>query len=143
MIRSHRLTRRSPESTTFTEYSIFVMLTKKWGVEFTAAFEEWWQAIDARTQAAVDAYVTMLEERGPTLGYPYSSKLSGSRHRHMRELRVQSSGRPLRVLYAFDPRRVAVLLVGGDKTGDDRFYERLIRQADRLYDEHLATLPTD
>lgn len=47
------------------------MLSKNWMVEFTLAFEEWWQTIDAGAQAAVDAYVTMLEERGPTLGYPY------------------------------------------------------------------------
>lgn len=96
--------------------------------------------IGAGAQAAVDAYVTMLEERGPTLGYPYTSKVMGSRHSHMRELRIQHAGRPIRVLYAFDPRRVVVLLVGGDKTGEDRFYERLIPIADRLYDEHLEEL---
>ncbi len=58
----------------------------------------------------------------------------------MRELRVQRAGRPLRIFYAFDPRRVAILLIGGDKTGDDRFYERFIPIADRLYDEHLDEL---
>lgn len=58
----------------------------------------------------------------------------------MRELRIQSGGRPLRVLYSFDPRRVAILLIGGDKTGKDRFYETQVPIADRLYDEHLAAL---
>ena len=58
----------------------------------------------------------------------------------MRELRIQSEGRPLRVFYAFDPRRSAILLIGGDKTGDDRFYERLIPVADGLYDVHLKEL---
>jgi hypothetical protein len=58
----------------------------------------------------------------------------------MRELRVQSGGRPLRIFYAFDPRRTAILLVGGDKTGDDRFYESFIPEADRLYDEYLDEL---
>lgn len=58
----------------------------------------------------------------------------------MRELRVQHHGRPYRVLYAFDPRRMAILLIGGDKTGDDNFYERIVPTADRLYDEHLTTL---
>jgi hypothetical protein len=58
----------------------------------------------------------------------------------MRELRVQSGGRPLRVFYAFDPRRVAILLIGGDKTGQDRFYEVHLPLADRLYDEHLIEL---
>ena len=58
----------------------------------------------------------------------------------MRELRIQSAGRPLRVFYAFDPRRTAILLIGGDKTGDDRFYERHAPIADRLYDEYLDEL---
>jgi hypothetical protein len=58
----------------------------------------------------------------------------------MRELRIQSEGRPLRVFYAFDPRRSAILLIGGDKTGDDRFYERMIPVADELYDVHLEEL---
>ncbi|MGH7649807.1 MAG: type II toxin-antitoxin system RelE/ParE family toxin, partial [Gemmatimonadaceae bacterium] len=71
---------------------------------------------------------------------PYSSGVVTSRHAHMRELRVQHGGRPYRVLYAFDPRRAAILLVGGDKTGDDRWYERFVPVADRLYDEHLLTI---
>jgi hypothetical protein len=58
----------------------------------------------------------------------------------MRELWVQSGGKPLRVFYAFDPRRMAILLIGGDKTGDKRFYDRLIPLADDLYDEHLTEL---
>lgn len=58
----------------------------------------------------------------------------------MRELRVQHRGRPYRVLYAFDPWRVALLLIGGEKTGDDRWYERFVPIADRLYDEHLRTI---
>ena len=58
----------------------------------------------------------------------------------MRELRIQSDGRPLRIFYAFDPRRVAILLIGGDKKGDDRFYARLIAVADKLYKEHLESL---
>lgn len=55
----------------------------------------------------------------------------------MRELRIQSGGRPIRVFYAFDPRRSAILLIGGDKTGDGRFYERMLRVADALYDEYI------
>lgn len=58
----------------------------------------------------------------------------------MRELRTQSSGQPLRTLYAFDPLRVAVLLVGGDKTGDDRWYERFVALADGIYEEHPREL---
>ena len=58
----------------------------------------------------------------------------------MRELRVQSAGKPLRIFYAFDPRRSAILLIGGDKTGNTRFYKRYVPVADRLYDDHLEAL---
>lgn len=75
-----------------------------------------------------------------TLPFPHSSGVSGSRHPHMRELRIKCKGRQIRVLYAFDPTRTAVLLIGGDKTGDDRFYEKTIPLADDLYDEHLTEL---
>ena len=63
-----------------------------------------------------------------------------SKHSHMRELRTQHEGRPYRTLYAFDPRRAAILLIGGDKTGNDRWYETHIPMADKLYDAHLDEL---
>lgn len=100
----------------------------------------WWDALGEDEQISIDAYVIKLEQRGPNLPFPYSSGVTGSRYSHMRELRVQSGGKPLRVFYAFDPRRAAILLIGGDKTGDKRFYERMIPLADRLYDDHLAAL---
>ncbi len=58
----------------------------------------------------------------------------------MRELRVQSGGKPIRIFYAFDPRRAAILLIGGRKSGKKRFYDQTVPIADRLYDEHLADL---
>ena len=58
----------------------------------------------------------------------------------MRELRIQHKGRPYRILYAFDPRRAAILLIGGDKTGNDRWYEVYVPVADKLYAEHLRQL---
>jgi hypothetical protein len=91
-------------------------------------------------QESVAVAVGLLEARGPTLGYPHTSGVAQSKHSHMRELRIQHQGRPYRVFYAFDPRRTAILLLAGDKTGDDRFYERMVPIADRLYDEHLAQL---
>ncbi|MFH2007672.1 MAG: type II toxin-antitoxin system RelE/ParE family toxin [bacterium] len=106
-------------------------------VEFTDEFGTWWDTLADAEQESVAASVGLLEARGPVLPYPHSSGIEGSKHGHMRELRVQHQGRPIRVFYAFDPRRVALLLIGGDKTGDDRFYERMIPIADRLYDEHL------
>ena len=76
----------------------------------------------------------------PHLPFPYSSGVNGSRHSAMRELRVQHQGHPFRVLYIFDPRRVALLLLGGDKTGDDRWYEKNVPVADHLYEKYLAEI---
>lgn len=112
----------------------------RWDVEYTNEFGEWWQELSEAQQDDVAAMVGLLEAKGPSLPFPFSSGISGSRHGHMRELRVQHRGIPLRILYAFDPRRCALLLIGGDKTGDDRWYERHVPLADRLYDQHLAAL---
>jgi hypothetical protein len=111
-----------------------------WDVEYTNEFGAWWGTLGERVQDDIAAMVSLLEERGPQLPFPYSSGVSGSRHSHMRELRVQSSGDPLRVFYAFDPRRTAILLIGGNKAGNDRFYERMIPMADRLYDDYLLEI---
>jgi hypothetical protein len=106
-------------------------------VEYTDEFDGWWATLGEAEQEDIAAIVNLLEARGPQLPFPYSSAIRGSRHGHMRELRVQSGGEPLRIFYAFDPRRTAILLVGGNKGGDDRFYKRMIPLADRLYDEYL------
>ena len=111
-----------------------------WEVEFTDEFGHWWDGLTTGEQAAITATVELLENRGPHLPYPHSSGIQGSRHTNMRELRIQHGGRPYRILYAFDPRRVAILLIGGQKTGDDRWYRRYVPVADRLYDAHLAEL---
>ena len=114
-----------------------------WDVEFTDEFEEWWNTLTEGEQISVDATVRLLEERGPQLPFPYSSGINGSKHNHMRELRTQHEGRPYRTLYAFDPRRTAILLIGGDKTGDEQWYERFVPIADRLYDQHLKELKNE
>ena len=111
-----------------------------WDVEYTDEFGGWWAGLDEAERISVGATVGLLVERGPRLGYPHSSDVRGSRHGHMRELRIQHQGRPIRVFYAFDPRRTAILLLGGDKTGDGRFYERMVPEADALYDEYLEEL---
>lgn len=109
-------------------------------VEYTDEFERWWKTLDESEQASVTAYVQLLEQRGPYLPHPYSSGIEGSRYSRMRELRIQHKGDPYRVLYAFDPRRVAILLIGGEKTGNDRWYDEFVPLADELYDEHLRGL---
>ncbi len=111
-----------------------------WQVEYTDEFGAWWDSLTEDEKIRVTASVGLLERRGPNLPFPHSSGISGSRHGHMRELRVQVGARPIRIFYAFDPRRVAILLIGGDKTGDGQFYERFVPIADRLYDEHLVEI---
>lgn len=109
-------------------------------VEVTDEWLEWYEGLSGAEQDEIAATIGMLEERGPHLPFPYSSSISSSRFSHMRELRTQVHGRPFRTLYAFDPRRMAILLIGGDKTGDDRWYDVFVPKADHLYDEHLALL---
>ena len=111
-----------------------------WDVEFTDEFEAWWNNLSESEQIKIDATVRLLEEYGPDLPYPMSSGVIGSRHSHMRELRIQVHGRPFRILYAFNPKRAAILLIGGDKTGNDLWYEANVPIADRLYDRHLEEL---
>src|ERR1043165_6085348 len=111
-----------------------------WEVEFTDEFERWWSSLDAEEQESLAASVELLRQFGPHLSRPHADTLKGSKHPNMKELRTQHQGRAIRTLFAFDPRRCAILLIGGDKTGDDRFYGRMIPVADRLYDEHLEQL---
>src|SRR5258708_4712017 len=111
-----------------------------WEVEYTDQYGEWWDGLSDKEQDCMDFAVGLLEVRGPALGYPHSSTVNQSRHRHMRELRVQHAGRPFRVLYAFDPRRMAILLLGCVKTGNSRWYTENVPKADKLYDEHLLEI---
>jgi hypothetical protein len=112
----------------------------KWEIEYTDEFGQWWETLLEMEQASIDAGVMLLEDYGPNLRFSYSSGINGSKHGNMRELRIQHEGRPFRILYAFDPRRCAILLIGGDKTGNDRWYDNNVSLADRLYDDHLETL---
>ncbi|MDH3207954.1 MAG: type II toxin-antitoxin system RelE/ParE family toxin [Gemmatimonadota bacterium] len=109
-------------------------------VEVTDEWLAWFEGLTADEQEELAASIGLLEARGPHLPFPHSSGVTSSRHSHMRELRSQIHGRPFRTLYAFDPRRVAILLIAGDKTGDDRWYQVFTPRADALYDEHVRTL---
>ena len=111
-----------------------------WDVEYTDEFAEWWQQLSIVEQEAVAYSVELLTQLGPNLPYPHSSSINGSRHNHMRELRTQAQGKPFRTLYAFDPRRTAILLIASDKTGDKRWYDTYVPIADQLYDDHLQQL---
>ena len=109
----------------------------EWEFEYTDEFGEWWDALTEDEQIDVAAVIGLLEKKGPSLPFPYSSDVKGSKFKQMRELRIQHKGMPYRTLYAFDPRRTAILLIGGNKTGDDRWYEKFVPIADKLYQEHL------
>lgn len=108
-----------------------------WDVEFTDQFEQWWDALDEDGQEAIDAAVRVLEARGPALGRPLVDTIEGSRHQNMKELRAGT----IRVLFCFDPRRNAILLIGGDKRDRwEQFYAEMVPVADSLYDEHLEEI---
>lgn len=108
-----------------------------WTVEYTDWIEQHWHTLSETEQIKLDSAIRLLEHYGPKLPFPYSSGVKGSKFSHMRELRVQIKGRPFRYFYAFDPRRIAILLCGGNKAGKKHFYEEQIALADRLYDEHF------
>lgn len=112
-----------------------------WEVNYTAEFGSWWNHLDQSDQERLNAGVERLASRGPTLGRPHVDTISSSRHHNMKELRTRTGGRELRVLFAFDPRREAILLIGGDKTGLwGEWYEAMIPVADDLYDRHLGEI---
>ncbi len=106
-----------------------------WEVEYTDQFESWWDDLEEEEQEAIDAAVELLQERGPNLGRPLVDNVQQSKHANMKELRPTKS---IRVLFAFDPRRVAILLIGGDKARLwNRWYDKTVPIADALFDEHL------
>ena len=109
-------------------------------MRYTDQFEEWWDDLDESAQDAVAARVEVLEEIGPALGRPAVDQIKSSRHQNMKELRASADG-ALRVLFAFDPERRAILLIGGNKTGSwNRWYEEMVPVADDLFDDHLQEL---
>lgn len=108
-------------------------------VEYTDEFGAWWEMLTDLEQDMVTAAVNRLLEYGPTLGRPYVDTIQGSRYANMKELRPR--GGAIRILFAFDPRRVAILLLGGDKTGQWRaWYDTAVPIADHLYGRYLDEL---
>lgn len=108
-----------------------------WEVEYTDEFEAWWHQLSEDDQERADALVEILAEKGPAAGRPAVDTVKGSRHPNMKELRPGT----VRVLFAFDPRRAAILLLGGDKRDRwDEWYQQMIPIADDLFDAHLKEL---
>lgn len=115
-------------------------MNTRWEVEYTDEFGTWWNSLREAEQEDVDAVIKLLEAKGPQLSFPYSSGIEGAKYTHLRELRVSSNSNPIRVLYAFDPRRMAILLIGGNKRGNDRWYNTYVPIAEKLYTQHIEEL---
>lgn len=113
-----------------------------WEVATTLAFDAWFTDLDEDSQVEIIAKVELLKLFGPQLARPHADTLNGSRYANMKELRGKTAEHVLRVAFAFDPQRSAILLVGGDKAGvsERQFYKQLIEKADQLYAAHLAKL---
>ena len=113
-----------------------------WTVEFHEDFEPEFDALPEDVQNKLFAHVSLLETFGSELGRPHVDTLNGSRHSNMKELRFKAADGVWRVAFAFDPRRNAILLVAGDKSGgsERRFYKQLIKTADARFDAHLSQL---
>ncbi len=109
---------------------------------FCDEFEPEFEALDEAVQDELLAQLRVLERFGPSLGRPQVDTLKGSKHANMKELQFRADNGVWRVAFAFDPERAAVVLVGGDKSGgsQQRFYKRLIKDADERFDRHLAAL---
>jgi hypothetical protein len=112
-----------------------------WDIEL-AAVAAWLELLSDDDYHQVIAALELLQERGPQLGRPLVDSIKGSRHKNMKELRPGTSGRSeMRLLFAFDPLRQAIVLVAGDKSGDwNGWYRKNVPLADHLFDEHLQTL---
>ncbi len=111
-----------------------------WDVEVTNEFRDWWRRLEPAQQEALTERIELLAERGPDLGRPVVDRIESSRHHNMKELRAAQGG-ALRVLFMFDPRRTAILLLGGDKSDAwSAWYEHAIPMADDLYDAYLTEL---
>jgi len=113
-----------------------------WSVSTSDAFDDWFAELGEDGQVEVIAKVGLLKLLGPQLGRPHADTLKGSKHANMKELRADTKDQVLRIAFAFNPNREAILLIGGDKSGigQKRFNKQLIRKADDLFDAHLAAL---
>lgn len=110
-----------------------------WEVGTTTVYDQWWETLDEDIQDAIIASVLTLKRDGPALGRPLVDRIKGSRHHNMKELRPPTGN--IRILFAFDPARRAILLIGGDKTNRwQTWYREAIPMAERLLDEHLLRL---
>ena len=111
-----------------------------WDVQFDEDFLAWIAGMKTDLRNEIIAHVNLLKEHGPQLGRPYVDTLENSSFPNRKELRVQFRGDPWRILFAFDPGRAAILLVGGNKRGDKRWCKKHLPIADERFRRHLKRL---
>lgn len=113
-----------------------------WTVQLHDAFDPEFDELPEPVQDDLLAHAKLLEQFGPHLGRPRVDTLNGSRHANMKELRFDSAGGVWRFAFAFDPKRTAIVLCGGDKSGgsEKRFYRQLKTKADARFDAHIAAI---
>lgn len=118
------------------------MLSMAWTIQFEEAFEAEYDQMDPSLREALLSHLVLLEKLGPQLGRPKADTLNGSQHANMKELRFNHDGGVWRVAYAFDTDRAGIVLVAGDKSGENqrRFYKQLIAIADERFTNHLDKL---
>jgi len=112
----------------------------EWVVEFDEEFSTWFDALEADLRDEILSNLNVLAQYGPALRRPRVGNIEGSIYPQMKELIVQYKGDPWRILFAFDPERHAIVLVGGNKTGDNRWYKTNVPIADARFKKHLAEL---
>ncbi len=115
-----------------------------WSVNGTDEFADWYGQLAESEQDEVIAVVEMLQQHGPELSRPYADRVKGSKYHNMKELRPRGVAKHIRVLFLFDPRREAILLVGGNKSGQwEAWYDKTVPEAERLYEEYLTELVSE
>lgn len=115
----------------------------EWQVLLDEEFSQWLRGQDIDLRKEIAAHSELLKQYGPMLGRPRVDTVKGSRFPNMKELRIQWKGQPWRMLFAFDPKRRSVLLLGGNKQGDKRWYEKNVPVADARYEKHLRRMEKD
>ena len=110
-----------------------------WDIEGSEEFQEWFAGLSRNEKISVAGKIDLLEEEGPALGRPHADTLKGSRLPNLKELIIQHAGDAYRVIFAFDPRRTAILLVGGRKSGN-QWYKTAIPEAERIYERYIEEI---
>jgi hypothetical protein len=125
-----------------TEYFIHGKIKYMWKIERTQEYSFWYKSLDEDAREAVLQGVLILSEIGPILGRPQVDTIEHSKYPNMKELRVQNKKRVYRIFFAFDKKRVGILLIGGDKKGlsDSEFYGKMIPIADEIYRNHIEMI---